>query len=363
MATGTTDTRIKSILICQCRNFGDSVIGLGLIEALAASMPELQIDVLTRPQFAPLHSNHPRVRAVYTAAFPVGTMKSFGLREGLHLTHILLQLRRKRYDAVVNLFGDVRENIIGWLVAPAQNYGFIWPVSHPILNQMRIGPRFLLSKPIVLPETLVSFYEAVNRMAAALGANHAAIARLYRPGGELIQPQPVSGRIGLHVSAGQECKRWPVERWVALGESLIRNGYTLRIYCAPEERKETEGSFAGLLQRDAVSLMTGTLDAYLEDAATCAVMVCHDSFAAHAEYALGAPCILINGGNVAAVWAPPLTTVIRGNEALACFPCFNRPSCTASAEPYRCIRDTSPQTISDAVNRVLHTPQRLGSTS
>jgi len=348
---------IRSLLFLHWRNLGDAVIGLGLVEAMHRSRPEVALDVLTRPQFAFLFENHPGVRKTYTAQFPIGTMGGFRARSAVRLAWELACARARDYDAVANLFGDVRENLGGWLVCPDRNFSIVWPERHPIRIQSRTGLDSLRSHPVCVPAETESVYEGMQSLARAFGTTMPALPRLYGSNRQPISHAPVPGRIGLHVSAGQECKRWPMERWARLASALLDEGRHLRIYCAPSEEASVYAGFAHILiPANSATLIAGTLEQFLMDAATCSAFVGHDSFGIHAAAALAVPTILINGPNVAAVWAPPGTAIVHGDEGLPCFPCYNKPTCAPGPAHFACIRYIP---VEDVLSRILHVQRKV----
>jgi ADP-heptose:LPS heptosyltransferase len=330
---------MKTLLFLQWRNFGDAVIGLALIESLWAGQPHLQIDVMSRPQFAFLYENHPAVRKVYTSSFPIGTMMRFTLRDAFHLVAELLRARNRHYDAVANLFGDIRENTVGRFISPKGNYSIVWPPDHTVSSQAHVGPTWLLSHPVYLPRHIQSAYTAIGLLAAALGGATPAAPRIYGADKQPMLHTPRPGRIGLHVSAGLPCKRWPMDRWAALASVLLADGKDIRIYCAPAERDEVQAAFQSMLIPNAsIEVVSGSIEQFLNDVATCSLMIAHDSFGIHAAAAIGVPRIMVNGPNIPEVWAPSGTTIMRGDETLPCFPCFGRPTCTPGPGQYACIR-------------------------
>ena len=335
----------KTILLLQFRNFGDAVILLGLINSLMRSNPKLKIDVLSRPEFASLFTTHPGVRKLYTASYPIGTLKPFTLRSAFGLVSQIVAARFRSYDAVANLFGDIRENLCGWLIGPGANYGILWPRAHPIYIQSRHAQRSFLSHPVRIDDPQENVYAGMQQLAAALSSEFPARPSLFNKSRDGIQWVPVAKRIGLHLSAGQACKRWPVECWVNLTELLLNAGYEVRLYCAETERTDFSKPFQELFKNCNGSLVAGSLVGFLEDLATCSLLVGHDSFSMHAAYAIGVPRILINGPNRAEVWAPPETHIAHGNETLTCFPCYGKPTCLTEEKPFACIRYIQPSTV------------------
>jgi ADP-heptose:LPS heptosyltransferase len=130
-----------------------------------------------------------------------------------------------------------------------------------------------------------------------------------------------------------------MERWVELAATFQGEGRQLRIYCAPSEEVTVQAEFARVLMPGgSATLIAGTLEEFLTDAATCSIFAGHDSFGVHAAAALDVPTVLVNGPNIAEVWAPPGTAIVHGDEALRCYPCYGKPTCAPGPERYACIR-------------------------
>jgi ADP-heptose:LPS heptosyltransferase len=338
------------ILMLQCRNYGDAVIGTGLAEALGGQGVELH--VLTRPRFRELYANNPRVAAVHQAEFPMGTAKQFGVAQLLPLLRRVAALRRLRFERVLNLCGDARENLLGWLIAPRGNCGPVWPEGHPHRRLVRQGLAGLLAMPLAMQET--GMYAMVERFAAALGAGAPARQRLYDGQG---QPYLHGGGrrvIGLHPTAGVACKEWPAARWRALAQALMDEGWGVRVFGAATERPRLETDFKDLAG-PGLELATGSLDEFFRGLTGVAAYVGLDSFGIHAAYALGTPAVLLNGGILAGLIRPPGTALVDGGAGLPCHPCFHQPTCTASANPYRCMRELGEQAVLRELRALLTT--------
>jgi len=333
----------RRILLLQCRNYGDAVIGTGLAEALGGGQG-VELHVLTRPRFRELYANSAQVAAVHEAEFPMGTAKSFGAAQLAPLLRQVAALRRLRFERVVNLTGDARENLLGWLIAPRGNCGPVWPEGHPHRNLVRQGCTGLLGVPVAMLAEEVGMYTMVERCARALGATMPARQRVYDRAGQAYRHRGGSRLIGLHPAAGVACKEWPALRWRALAQALLRDGWGLRVFGAPGERERLEADFAGLIGPQ-LELATGGLDTFFQGLGELAAYVGLDSFGIHAAHAVGTPALLLNGGILAPLIRPPGTALVDGGAGLPCHPCYYRPSCTAQASPYRCIRELPEQAV------------------
>ncbi len=340
----------RRLLLLQCRNYGDAVIGTGLVEALGGQGIELH--VLARPRFAALFRNNPHVAQVHTAEFPMGTAKDFRLAAAADLAARTLALRRLRFDRAVNLCGDFREIGLGWAIAPRGNCSPIWPARHPRRQLDRAALQGLVSHPVPVPEQELGIYAVVQRIAAALGGRNRARSRLYDAQRRPYAHAPGQAAIGLHPLAGVACKQWPIERWRALVGLLREQGRPVLIFGAPLERERLEAEFHGLLGQE-VRLATGDLDQLFDRLCGIAAFVGLDSFGIHAAQAIGTPCLMLNGGMLAPLVAPPDALLVDGGAGLPCHPCYNRPTCLDTAQPYRCMRELPEQRVLQGLLRLL----------
>lgn len=344
----------------QCRNYGDAVIGTGLAEALGGAAQGVELHVLTRPRFRALYQGNPQVAAVHEAEFPMGTDKRFGAAQAVPLLRQVAALRRLRFERVVNLCGDARENLLGWLIAPRGNCGPVWPPGHPHRNLVRQGLTGLLGAPVPMVAEEVGMYLMVERLARALGARAPARQGLYDRQGQRYVHSPSGRVIGLHPAAGVACKEWPAARWRALAQALRQEGWAVRVFGASGERPRLEAEFGGLLG-PGLELATGGLEEFFRGLSEVVALVGLDSFGIHAAHAVGTPAVLLNGGILAGLIRPPGTLLVDGGAGLPCHPCYYRPSCAEGPSPYHCIRELPEQAVLRQLRALLPAPSAAAS--
>lgn len=128
-------------------------------------------------------------------------------------------------------------------------------------------------------------------------------------------------------------KRWPEDRFVALGRTLVGRGWSV-VACGGEDDRSVCESVATAIGAGATSL-AGRTD-LLTQAALCggaAVVVSNDSGLAHLAAATGALTVVIFGSTSSA-WTAPLGPRVRViQKAPVCSPCFRR----TCAIGYRCL--------------------------
>jgi len=346
----------RKILLIQGRNFGDSVVVTGLVEALGRSLRGAEISVLTRPHFKEIYERNPFVSRMHYANFPMGTDKRFGVRAAVALLWTLASLRLSGFTDVLHATGDFRETFLGWLVAPSGNRGLVWDEGNPQALLTRGGLSALLKSAVAVPAETENYYAVIEHFAAALGAREPAHPRLYGRDGAMLMHRPQGRSIGFHMSASQPNKLWPAQNWRSLLMELRSRGYTITVFGAPDEREQIVRDLGGAVD-EGVELITGSLDQFFEGLSRVRAVVCLDSFSIHAAYAIGVPGVMINGANRAAMWLPPGFELVDGGRGLACAPCLNVPTCEQSDRPYQCMKDIPVEAVLEAVERLgMFTP-------
>jgi lipopolysaccharide heptosyltransferase II len=148
----------------------------------------------------------------------------------------------------------------------------------------------------------------------------------------LIEPGARTALLGPGAIYGP-AKRWPRERFAALGRRLAAAGMSVRVCGSERERGDCEW-VAEAIGAEAASLAGRTdLATQLALCAAAALAVCNDSGLAHLAAAAGTPTVVIFGSTSSA-WTAPLGPRVRVvQRAPLCSPCFQR-TCRIG---YRCL--------------------------
>jgi ADP-heptose:LPS heptosyltransferase len=212
----------------------------------------------------------------------------------------LLAAQSRRFDVAIQMHGSgVLSNritrllgaprVTGFCPKPGSDPGFMpWPEAQPEVHRYLALMAFL---GVPLQGT---------HLEMPLGdedrAGYEALAQRHRL---------ATGRfVVIHPGARLRSRRWPVERFAAVGAALAREGWRVCVTGSPAERELTSAVLAGL-PRDAVDLTgattLGSLAALLSRAA---LLVCNDTGVSHVAAAVGAPSVVIASGSDVARWAP-----------------------------------------------------------
>jgi len=125
------------------------------------------------------------------------------------------------------------------------------------------------------------------------------------------------GPIVLHVGAGSEAKRWPLDRWVALAKVLRDEGRTVMFIAGEVEAERFAASDRRSFDH-AGGRFLESLDELADTLRCASVFVGCDSGPSHLAAQLGVPTVALFGPTDPAVWGPvgPRVVVVRDDSKL-----------------------------------------------
>lgn len=333
---------MKKILIISARNFGDSVIISKLIQNLTNNY---QIDILTRKEFIPIFKRIDNIANIYTANFPMGTMKNFNFIEGLKLLKQCIQLRDKHYDLVLNNVGDFRENFLGWLIHPKENISIKWHYSHPFNKLIHTGLHWTVNRYIKIPKDILNIYDVQKFIANSLSENCNQVTSK--------KEIHLRNKIAIHPMASQKTKFWQYKNWIEIVREFGVDENKIIIFCAPNEAEELKKEFSKV--EDKIEIIAKNIDYFFETLKKVDLFIGLDSFSIHAAYMMNVPnIIMLNGANDSRVWAPPNAIIMEGGKNCEYFPCYNKPKCLGKDFEYICIRSIQPIEVINKIKEIKH---------
>lgn len=202
-----------------------------------------------------------------------------------------------------------------------------WLLTDPMRRPAR-GDRHLSDEYLALGERLGVNRTSLPELAPTAEERAAALARLRALGGEN-RPVAILGPGAAYGAA----KRWPVERFAALGRRLVARGHLVLTAGTASDQGQA-AAVAGAIGEGAHDLAGMTsVEEMLALCAGARVVVSNDSGLAHLAAASGAPTIVVFGSTSSA-WTTPLgPRVTAVHRAPVCSPCFRR-TCRIG---YRCL--------------------------
>jgi ADP-heptose:LPS heptosyltransferase len=305
----------RRVLVTRLRRIGDAILALPTLDALRDAFPDCSIDFLAEADPAQAALHHPAVDRVLVL--------DRTLHQILPATpRLLWRLRERRYDWVIDLYGNPRSAALA-----------AWTGARVRVGPARRGRRRLYTHPIPPTSEPLSAIEHHLRALEILGlsprvrAPHVTLTEEERADGRALLDgalPPGASRVGLHPGNRWPAKRWPEERFGALARALERRGIRVVVLGGPGEedvaRRVAAGArgsqdapvIAGLELRRSWSLIAA-LDA----------LVTVDGSPAHAGPAVGTPTVGILGPTEPEIWFPYRAS--DGHQLLAreiwCRPC------------------------------------------
>lgn len=351
----------RSILLVQLDHLGDAVLTAAVLPALRRRFPQARLEVLAAEWNRELFTACPEVNRVH-----VSRVNRFarGVRGGWIFSTWWWgwRLRRRKFDLAIDVRGEFPHALILRLSGAKRRLGWDCGGGGFLLTDRA---RFVPGRPEI---------ESRLALLAALGIpNDEAVQAKqpwFEPGAaarrtvarrlEALGP-PASPLVVLHVSAGTQAKRWPVEHWrELLGRLLVEREARVVLIGVREERQVAQTITQGKPWPNVID-WTGCLT-LVETAALIAaadVFVGADSGPAHLAAAVGTPAIvLFSGTNRVEQWRPWGERVAVLRHETACSPC-HRQSCPWAEHP--CMSRLTPLAVFRQVQNLL--PARIESES
>lgn len=227
-------TEARRVAVVACHWIGDNFWASQTIEPLLARFPNAALHVITKPASADLWHGLVDTPHVHTAPEVVSDRRRERVdRRAIRKRAEEIRTRLDPLDLVIDLTGTRYAAYFAFHLHPGHAIGFDggglgWLYSHCVRNVQRPG-RHLSERPFRVIEPLL------GRFAYALPL---------RPPHPPCKPDAVWASLKLesarvHVlapGAGWPEKEWPVERFIAAGQTLARRGATVVVTGSPAQQ-------------------------------------------------------------------------------------------------------------------------------
>ncbi|MCF8218831.1 MAG: glycosyltransferase family 9 protein [Bacteroidales bacterium] len=298
----------KRFLVIQTAFIGDAILATALLEELHLNYPDAQVDLLVRKGNEPLFEKHPFIHSLYVWDKSGSKVKN--------LYGIISQIRKIRYDRVINLHRFMSSGIITAFTRAKEKAGF---------NKNPLSAFYTIKKEHVIGDGR----HEVERNAELISDISAK--RVHRP---KIYPlddhfqnlvkYKKHAYICLAPTSVWFTKQLPKDKWLNLLTHL-KDKYSVYLLGAPGDRDACE-EIAKYFTNGKVFNLAGRLN-LLESAALMkdAVMnYVNDSAPMHLASAVNAPVTAVFCSTVPAFGFGPLSDkshLVEVNESLDCRPC------------------------------------------
>ncbi len=342
--------RFDRILLVKPSSLGDVIHALPVLHGLRGRYPAAKIDWLVAGAFAPLIRSHPDLSeaVIFDRARYGGLWRS--PRVAGEFISFLGELRRRRYELVIDLQGLFRSGFLSWATRAPVRLGFAEaregagafythrlpqqpPDRHAVDRNRAVGDVLGFS-PCPTTFDLALPPECREQADVLLGES----VSCGRADGPLVAVVP---------GARWETKVWLPERFAAVADRLAQAvGARVVLLGSAAERDLCAGIAEACRHRPA-SLAGRT--SLLQMAAVIArsdLVVCHDSAAVHLAVALERPALCLTGPTNPSRTGPyrRADDVLRLD--LACSPCYLR-RLSQCRHSHACMRDLTVDMVAD----------------
>ena len=210
------------VLLVRLSALGDVLFALETLASLKTERPDTRVDFLVEDRFASLLQGHPQIDRLLV----------FPRRRKAAMPGFVLNLRRRRYDVVLDLHGILKSALQMALTRSRNKMGYAPPGA-------REGADRFYRQSVILPRPLPHRAERGYFLLRAIGLQgQRAHPVLPTPERDTeFWAEDEERRVVLHpgVSAFADFKRWPLERYGELAERLSEEGCTVAVSYGPGE--------------------------------------------------------------------------------------------------------------------------------
>lgn len=303
---------VNNILVVKLRAIGDVVLSTVVLKNLRSAFPDARIDFLTERSSREVLEGNSHINEVLV--FDSRRQSGAGL---------IGTVRRRKYDLVIDLFGNPRTAIVTLLSGARYRVGyrFTWrqycynivvaPKGGEVHNtEFNLDALRAIDVPVVSREVEFPLDVESERFADEFFSRE--VQR--HPGSEFI--------VAINPGGGWYTKRWRIPQYARLGDAMVKEfGAKILLVWGPGEEKEVRELQSAMSQPSLLLPRTSLkqLGAILK---RCHLMVTNDSGPMHIAAALGTPVVAIFGPTNPELQGPVGDSheIVR-NERLVCLCC------------------------------------------
>jgi ADP-heptose:LPS heptosyltransferase len=296
---------VQKIAVLRAGGIGDFIFTLPALHALRATYPEADITLLGGPLQTELLTNRPGpvVRAITVPPSTGVNGPDTGVDEDEEeLERFFARMREERFDLALQMHGG------GGYSNP-----FVWRLKARVTAGARApgAPPLDRSVPYVYYQSEYMRYLEIASLVGARKVDLEPSLRVTKEDldeAENVVPEAEDPLVVLHPSAGDARRRWPPEKFAAIGDALAGVGARVAVVGVEADRPlvsgmvDTMGCHAlDLCGRLSLCGLAGLLS-------RCAVVVSNDSGPLHLAVAVGAATLGIYWGPNFINAGPPMRT-------------------------------------------------------
>lgn len=347
--------RFQRILIIKPSSLGDVIHALPVLHGLRLRYPKAKIDWLISSTFASLIEGHEDIDELIL--FDRNRFHRLGIHPGAtrDFVELISNLRRRRYDLVIDLQGLFRSGFFSWASGAEVRIGFrdareaAWMFYNHRMSPSEkeihaVDRNYQVAKWLGFDDVPVTFKLLVPQEIQDQ-ANHLLRDQGYDHQGPLVVIAP---------GARWETKIWKMDRFVETIDTLQRDDPSLRcVLVGADSEAEVCRRMADRCRVKPINLAGRTNIKQLTALIGLAdVVLCHDSAAMHIAVALNRPLVCLVGPTNPHRTGPYQRMEDVVQVDLSCSPCYFR-QLSKCPHDHRCMTDIQTESVVSAVRQSL----------
>ena len=298
----------RNILVIDFGQLGDVVMSLPALRAVREKFERARITVAC---------GKPAAEIIRMSGYADATIEvdRVALRDGfkplsvLRIFQVVKDVRARQFDFVIDLHSFAETNLLGFLSsAPARLFSRRRGRSLDFLSNFKPSPpieennreRHQVDRYLdVLRPLGISNAERVPRLTTSFEQDREIDDLLRKYKAESGAPL-----VGLFPGAGHESRRWPLEQFAQLADSLARNDAVRPIVFAGPEERVLIAQMRSIFPSSALILDRLTIRQLASAQARLAVFVANDTGPLHIAAAVGVPIVLLLDGRAPNSYIP-----------------------------------------------------------
>ncbi|HWR83538.1 MAG TPA: HAD-IIIA family hydrolase [Candidatus Deferrimicrobium sp.] len=339
---------MRNILLIRFSSLGDVILTSATVLNIKINFPDSHVVYLTKETYGPIVEGFDGVDEIVTAA-PSVTAAEYA--------RLLLKLRKREFDAVIDLHGNWR----AWL---ARNFvtartKCVYPKRR--LERVRLVRQHRIPKS--WPHTIDLYNQCIERLGGRIVCKRAVIRRLNTSGIPEDVAELMSGRPTVVIAPGaaHPNKQWPIDRFVDVAKRLHQSNGAVIIW-AVTAVDATRASLTHVIPQEyfaeLVDCPVGVLASII---ALADVTLANDSGIAHLSSAVGTPVVAVFGPTHPALGFAPRGVFDRVVEVEEpCRPCSLHGRKPCYREERFCFNRIGSETVGEAVADKLEMSRKSG---
>ena len=338
---------VKNILIIKLRYIGDVLLATPVLRVLREQFPDARLTMVVNRGTEEILKWNPDVNEIIAVERSSPTAHMRFLRD----------LRRRRFDCVIDLTDGDRSAILTWATgAPVRigvNEEHRWRgLLYTIVTKRPAGAVHRLEQDL---ESLRALGLDPKPLTPVLKTSpqedREADRLLAEVGGEVNGSASRGPLVMLQPGARYWFKAWPAERFAALADRLLET-YGCRVLIGGESRERALAETVRVQARSAPAVVAGrtSLRQHAALLKRCALFVGNDNGPMHMAAAVGTPVVALFGPSNPSEWGPRGGLVEVLYKGLDCRRCFH-PTCDRGEQS--CMKQISVDEVFAAAQRLL----------